>query len=136
MAKKKVIFEETKDFLIVNQSKHFRACSTTCINKKGEFINRPLKDSIAIEQKIITTDYSFLGENTKKDFYIVIAFLKWDKKTKEAIFEPVGERLKAVKGSIFNIARRIELNKCIKDAEKRIYAENNKPKGDKNERNN
>lgn len=124
MAKKKVVFEETKNFIIVNQSEHFRACSTTCLNKKGIFTNRPLKESIAIEQKIV--DRSLLDENKEENYYIVIAFLKWNKETKEAVLEPVGERLRAAKGSIFNIARRIELNKCIKGAKERIYAENNK----------
>ena len=121
-SKRLVKFDETKDFVIVNQSKHFRACSTTCVNRKGGFINRPIKESIAIEQKI--TDRSLLDEKKEEIYYIVIAFLKWDKKTGEAVLTSVGERLKAAKGSIFNIARRIELNKCIKDAKKRICAEN------------
>ena len=122
--KRVVKFEKTKNFVIVNQSKYFRACSTTCMNKKGVLTNRPIKESIAIEQKII--DRSLLDENKEEIYYIVIALLKWDKKTGEAILTPVGERLKAAKGSIFNISRRIELNKCIKDAKKRIYAENGK----------
>lgn len=120
------------NFIIVKKTKHFRACSTTCVKrnpriKKDIFFNRPLKESISIEQKVI--ERSLLDENKKENYYIVIAFLKWDKKNKKAVLLPVGERLRSAKGFILNIPKRIELNNCIKEAKKRMYAENNK--GDK-----
>ena len=113
-------------FIVVKKTKHFRVCSTTCI-KNGIFFNRPLKQSISIEQKVI--DRSLVDENKKEVYYIVVAFLKWDKKNKKAVLLPVGERLKNAKGVILNIPKRIELNNCIKEAKKRMYAENSK--GDK-----
>ena len=104
----------TSNFTIVDQTKHFRACSATRLvgwdnGKPVSFSYLLLIDSIAIEQK------------ADNECYCVIAFLRWKKEEKKAIIEPVGERFKEAKK---NVLKRIELEKCINKAKERIYAEN------------
>lgn len=114
------------NFVTIYQTKNFRVSSVAHINKittsagrtsiKVDY--RPLKEIIAVEQKI--------EQRGDENIYYVVAFVKWSPIACKPFVDAVDDRLKKAKGSIFNIFKRIELSKCIKKAKRYITNENKK----------